>query len=284
MAQLDETWATDLVQLLALATKLEGRGQYNLGKLLRAGADTDGLPNHPDALLARIESARNVLTKHGVATELVPALKRGRTRMEEGSVAFIRDAPDPYVCRRCGHISLPKPPEKCPGCLASPLTFQRFRGVYWLTEMDPFEALHNLRKTPERVQQILAEAPESALSRKPSGGGWSIRNVVSHLRDAQNVFSSRVDLLLQEDEPDLAFQPVFEWAGKEKKVASTQEIFDAYLGSRQETVRLLDGIPLKDWWCVGRHEEFGRVTLCQQASYFATHEAHHLRQIEALRD
>lgn len=45
----------------------------------------------------------------------------------------------------------------------------------------------------------------------------------------------------------------------------------------------LESIPLRDWWRIGQHEEFGTVTLRQQVSYFASHEITHLPQIELLR-
>ena len=39
----------------------------------------------------------------------------------------------------------------------------------------------------------------------------------------------------------------------------------------------------EDWWRTGWHEEFGAVTVLQQASYFAKHDHAHLTQIEAAR-
>jgi hypothetical protein len=46
---------------------------------------------------------------------------------------------------------------------------------------------------------------------------------------------------------------------------------------------LLDGIEWQDWWRTAQHEEFGSVTILQQASYFAKHERSHWPQIEAIR-
>jgi len=51
---------------------------------------------------------------------------------------------------------------------------------------------------------------------------------------------------------------------------------------RKETIARLENIPLGDWWCTGQHEEFGVVTLKQQASYFASHEIAHFPQLETL--
>jgi hypothetical protein len=105
------------------------------------------------------------------------------------------------------------------------------------------------------------------------------------MRDAQGVLSFRLGLLLNEENPLLESKAVFQWATKEKEhSATTREIFDIYRASRQETIAKLNGIPLRDWWRTGQHQEFGTVTLRQQVSYFGSHEITHLRQIELLRN
>lgn len=63
---------------------------------------------------------------------------------------------------------------------------------------------------------------------------------------------------------------------------STREIFEAYLSTRREVIAKLETIPLADWWRTGQHEEFGIVSIKQQASYFAAHELTHLPPIERL--
>ena len=50
----------------------------------------------------------------------------------------------------------------------------------------------------------------------------------------------------------------------------------------QYNIPELETIPLADWWRTGRHEEFGVVSIKQQASYFASHEWTHLPQVERL--
>jgi DinB superfamily len=86
--------------------------------------------------------------------------------------------------------------------------------------------------------------------------------------------------MTEQDNPSLSFQPVFAWAEKEgDKPATTRDIFATYRASRNESLALLENLPLKDWWRTGLHEEFGRVTLKDQVNYFAAHELTHLRQI-----
>jgi rubrerythrin len=287
-------WGDSLVHLLALASRLEGEGQYNIAKLLRAAVDAMArraayrlnLPTDAAQMSGEIEGAVAALSKLDVDidTELIAALKRGEAAMAEGRLPLIHETPHPYVCRTCGHAALGEPPDKCATCGAWAATFQRFLPVYWLDALEPFAALERLRQTPGEVAALLDGLSEDTLTRQPEGGGWSLRQVVSHLRDAQGVLSVRLDLMLEEEDPLLTSQAVFQWATREEtRPPTTQEIFDSYSASRQETVAKLESIPLKDWWRAGRHEEFGLLTLRQQVSYFAAHEPTHFPQLESLR-
>lgn len=285
-------WADDLVHLWGLAARLEGEGQYNVAKLLRAAADALArraayrldLPSSKDDLASEIDRAVAALSRLDGDEDLLAALRRGASAMAEGRLALIHETPHPYVCRTCGQVVLGEPAGRCPTCGAWPATFQRFLPVYWLDALEPSAALERLRQTPTEVATLLEGLSEEVLNRQPQDGGWSIRNIVSHLRDAQGVLSFRLNLLLEQEDPSIESKPVFEWATKEQERPSTsQEIFDSYRVSRQETITRLEGIPLEDWWRSGRHEEFGTITIRQHVSYFASHEITHFPQIERLR-
>jgi hypothetical protein len=271
---------------------LEGEGQYNLAKLTRAAADSASrraayqiaVPTNRDELVADIERTADALSGLGVDKSLSSALRRGAAAMSQGRLSLIDETPHAYVCRTCGHLTLGEPAEKCPTCGAWPGTYQRFLPVYWLDAFEPFAALERLRQTPVEVAALLRRLPEDVLSRQPEDGGWAIRHIVSHLRDAQGVLSFRVDLFLKEEHPVLESKAVFAWAtNEEERPPATLEIFETYKASREDTLLKLESIPLADWWRVGQHQEFGPVTLRQQVSYFAAHEMTHLPQIERLR-
>jgi len=287
----DDKWAKELVHLLALATRVEGKGQYNIAKVLRASADAIarraafqlGLTKDTGTLLEEIERAKDNLSNHEVNPDFVAALERGKRAMTESRLPLINEIPDPYICRRCGQSYFGEPSSICPTCGEWPSTFQRFLPIYWLNELDIMAALENLRETPEQIAVLLEGLEEDVLTKKPEDGGWSIRQVVTHLRDAQGVLSARLKLLLEQENPVLTSQAVFEWATREEgRPTTTQDIFETYRNSRKETLTVLEGIPLKYWWRSGEHEEFGRMTLKKQVSYFAAHELTHLRHIKAL--
>jgi hypothetical protein len=277
--------------LLALAAKLEGEGQYNLGKLLRAAvvslaqeaAYRRPAPANPAALVQAVEQAGERLAAAGAAEALLAALQRGTAALSAGRLPLFHETPDPFACRTCGYLTLSPPTAACPRCGAQPATFRRFTPMYWLEALDPFEALAALRETPARVANRLQDVPDAALDR-PRDGEWAIRHLVAHLYDAETLLQQRVIRLLGEDNPALSSAATFEQATEEaQRPPATRAILADYQRSRRKTLRRLEAIPLRDWWRAGQHEEFGTVTVGQQASYFAVHEITHLTQLEQLR-
>jgi hypothetical protein len=278
-------------ELYALAGRLEGAGQYNNAKLVRAAAeaivrraayDLD-MPAKNEEITQKLDAAIETLAEFEVTAALGDTVKRGLRAMREGRLAMIDETPHAFVCRNCGHVVTAAPVEKCPTCNARPQTFKEFLPVYWLEHFDPFEALDSLRNTPKAVAELIDGLTEVQLNRAPEKEAWSIRHAVAHLRDAQGVFEFRVGLMIEQDDPELESQAVFEWASREAdRPPPTEEIYQTYTESRHRVIKRLENLALKDWWRGGRHEEFGPVTIKQQASYFATHELSHFPQIEKL--
>lgn len=285
-------WRDGVVRLLALATRLEGEGQYNLAKLARAAVDSLGrreayqhpAPENRDELAVAVKEAVRGLSQLEVGEALLAAFERGAAAMSTGRLPLIHETPHPYVCRTCGEITLGEPQGKCPTCGAWAETYQRFLPVYWLDAYEPRAAMDQLRQTPKEVAALVEGLSEEALTLKPADGGWAIRNTISHLRDAQGVLSFRLDLFIMEERPKLESKAVFEWAANEtQRPPTTGEILASYRQAREETLAKLESLPLADWFHCGDHEEFGVVTLRQQVSYFAAHELTHLPQINRLR-
>lgn len=284
-------WKDTLIHLFALASRLEGEGQYNLAKLARAAADSLcrretyplDIPGDKDALTAEVQQAIEALSRLDMNADLLSAMTQGAAFMAQGKLSPITATPNPWVCRGCGTVTLAPPVEPCPVCGAWAETFQLFMPNYWFDALGPAAARERLRRTPLVVEKLIAGLSDEALDRVPPDGGWAIRNTLSHLRDAQGVLDFRVDLFLQEAHPVLESKAVFAWAKNEsERPPSAHDIFETYRASRAETIRKLELFAPSDWDRVGEHEEFGTVTLRQQVSYFAAHESTHLGQIQAL--
>lgn len=285
-------WTHVLLPLLTLASRLEAEGQYNLAKLARAAVDSlgrraayqHGLSTGTQEPVEEIVAITEALSGLGVEEDLLVALRRGAGALTEGRLPLINEVPHPYVCRTCGHMVLGAVTEKCPTCGAWPDTFQWFAPIYWLDALDPPAAQARLRQTPLDVAALLEGLSEEQMNRRPPDGGWAIRNVLSHMRDAQDVLDFRLDLLQKEDHPVLEAHAVFEWATREEeRPPATLDIFENYKSTRAKILARLQDMPLVDWWRTGHHAEFGSVSIKQQVSYFASHELTHLPQIEMLR-
>ena len=286
-------WADALIHLYTLASRLEGEGQYNLAKLVRAAADSLcrrethplDIPTDKDKLTADVLQTIETLSRLNVSSDLIATLKQGADFMAQGKLSPISATPHSYVCRTCGYVTLSLPEESCPVCGAWVETFQKFMPNYWFEALEPPAALNRLRQTPLDVEKIIEGLSDETMNRTPPDGGWAIRNALSHLRDAQSVLNFRLDLFQKEEYPDLEAKAVFEWAtNKAGNSASSMEIYETYLDSRKETLNILEKLHPSEWGRKGRHEEFGWITIKQQVSYFALHEITHLPQIEMLRD
>jgi rubrerythrin len=281
-----------VIHAYALAARLEEEGQYNLAKLVRAACDALTrqcaylleISGEKAELSGETMQAISAFIALGIDPQLIAGMQRGVAAMSEGRLPQIEETPDPYICRSCGYISMVRPTTSCPTCGAWVSTFQHHKPVYWLDALDPYASLGKLRQTPVDVAMLVENLGESQLSSPALDGGWSMRNIITHLFDAERVLQFRINLMLEQENPLLKSLAVFDWATNEKeRPATTQEILSEYTASRQSTLTRLEAIHLSDWWRMGFHQEFGVVTVRQQASYFAMHEIIHLPSIARLR-
>ena len=266
--------------LIALAGELEKEGQYNIAKLLRAAATSainrlsvmSQVPVSPgDQAVALREIADGLGDSN--ASALAAPLRSAADALASGGVPLYSDTPDPMVCRICGFVSLDVSEERCPECGRWSTAAEPFKAIYWLRASSPPEALALLSATPEAIGQILQSGDPTAPG---PDGGWSAHETLEHLNNAQGVFRGRIDQLIAGGDPELASVLV---RRMDPGAGDTDALFRAYTELRAEIVELLSQVDADAWWHRGRHEEFGTVTLAEQASYFANHEPTHLAQL-----
>ena len=283
----------DLVaSLVEAAVRADGKGQLNISKLLRASATAvvrkaaaaRGYPHDAELLAGDLVDIAHRLKGAGIDPAFSERLELGAKLIARGEQSYIGEFPDPYVCRRCGAIEANTPTSSCETCGAHELTFERFRPVYWMTLYRPHEVMTRLAENPPLFREAIDRLPEDRLEWTPAGTAWAAVDVLRHVRDAQSVLAQRIELILDEDDPPLEFQAVFEWTNQGTGQAeSAHSILETYISSRDASVSRLQVMDPDGWSRTGVHEEFGRVTLIDQASYFAAHELIHLRQLEQLR-
>ena len=275
---------------VSLARGLEAGGYYNLAKLLWALAYADeirrsqigGVPSGEEPLVLALTALRQELEQSGAAAEALAYLDRGTRAVAKRAELSWGEAGEIAVCRACGQLLLGIVPERCPGCGAWSLTFRFFLPVHFLEPLDPGTAAQALEATPRIVENLLDGLTVDQTAAPLAPGEWSMREGLHHLLVTEVLLSGRVRQILEKDRPKLA--GLAAWAERIEGDLGAQEIFRRFRESRQATVERLRGLSLEQWYRQGEHEEFGSVTLLQQASYFARHDQSHLAQLETIRE
>ncbi len=291
-------WCEEIPRMVALAERFAAEGQMNLNKLLEAAvyAQIRRAAWHysPEVTTGRMQAELAVslqfLKQDGIATELVGALEKGyQGLIEQRSTDLpLSDAPDVFICRTCGHLAMNAAPERCPDCASWPGRFRKFVAFFNGDNAEPINPLEVIRLfayNAEQLERLVIGLSEEQLIQKPAKNEWSIRDHVAHFYDAQEMLDTRLDLMINYDDPELSAVAIYEYATEEKaRPATTGNMLAEFLDQRARSIAQLESLPLKDLWRTGRHTEFGQITILRQVAYLAFHEQTHLPEIEALRN
>ena len=161
------------------------------------------------------------------------------------------------------------------------------RSVEDWSQVDWDERLARLERTPDELARLLRGHGETALSRRPTPAAWSAKEIVCHLRDAEEHVGDWARLMLAMEEPVL-----IEGAGAARWAEDRQyhrhhvgAAWDAFVKRRDETVALLKSLTPSQRARGGRPRTRGRLTLDDIASLLAWHDDNHVDQLRrALED
>lgn len=129
---------------------------------------------------------------------------------------------------------------------------------------------HILKNTTQEQATTLRDGPE----------GWTILEVVCHLRDADIIFRQRAEMMLVDDNPILpAFdhdQLVIEKAYNEGELAYA---YDEFHNSREETIAVFSRITAAQRERLGQHPHKSGFTLTHAVMQVGHHDIDHIEQI-----
>jgi uncharacterized damage-inducible protein DinB len=122
--------------------------------------------------------------------------------------------------------------------------------------------------------------PQEATTLRDGPNGWTVLEVVCHLRDFDEIFYQRALLTLEQDQPTL---PIYDPDALAIERAYNQQGLDqAYADlatSRRRLVALFSNLTEEQWERAGLHPEYGLFTLMSAALHVSGHDALHLEQI-----
>jgi hypothetical protein len=134
---------------------------------------------------------------------------------------------------------------------------------------------------PAAVRAALAGTTEAELDARRDG--WSAREVVHHLADAETRGALRLRMLLAEDQPMIPAYDSDEYASAlryDRPIASALAVLEAI---HHDTGELLDCLTEADWARAGTHTTAGHYTVTDWLRMYAAHTHDHADQIRRAR-
>ena len=143
------------------------------------------------------------------------------------------------------------------------------------------DLLDALQATPEIVETLLDGCTqEQATAARGGDEGWSIVEVVCHLRDAEEEAFSRMRLMRDNAHPVIVAYDQDLWARERNYAeASLREALAAFNRFRAQHVTELAQLSPQEWERTGQHEEQGTITISSHTLHMVSHDALHAAQI-----
>jgi uncharacterized damage-inducible protein DinB len=143
--------------------------------------------------------------------------------------------------------------------------------------MDRDDLVQALAATPVVLARLTDGMSEQHLRAGHGPAQWSVKELVFHLRDVDEVFLGRFQRMAAEQDP---FLPAFDQEAyardrnyQDGNAAQALADFAMFRGRMVELLRTVD---LSRG---GRHEETGHITIGGAAEHLVSHDLQHLRQI-----
>jgi hypothetical protein len=141
--------------------------------------------------------------------------------------------------------------------------------------------IRGLKQNGTILEGTLKDVSQEEAGRATDGpDGWSVLEVVCHLRDLEEIFNQRVGLILAGGNPTYPRLDV-EAMARERRYAD-QDLRAAEAALRQQRRRFvgtLEGLTPEQWEMTGVHPVYGPQTIERLAFQTALHDVDHLDQI-----
>ena len=145
------------------------------------------------------------------------------------------------------------------------------------------QRLERLSRAPDELAAAIRGQSDAVLSRRPDAKNFAAKEVVCHLRDIEEMFMGRFELMLNANEPKLAFDPATpdRWAEERQYLRNdATEAAAAFRKRRAESLALLKTLTPEQLARAGVHATRGRVTIGDFVTLMAWHDDNHLDQLK----
>lgn len=152
--------------------------------------------------------------------------------------------------------------------------------------MQPMSTIHNwqfgqLKNGVSTLEYIVQSVtPEAATTYRDNGEGWTVTEVMCHLRDYEALFIERAKLTLNQEMAELPNPDPDALAAESKyNEQDLQSVFNEWKTHRAEFITLLETIQDDQWERPAKHPRRGPFTLNDQVFLTVWHDLNHFEQI-----
>ena len=141
--------------------------------------------------------------------------------------------------------------------------------------------LHDLQATPDLMDRLLADVADPATyDRRPDPERFTLREVLAHLADWEDIFRQRIQRTVEEDNPTLLDIDEGRIAMENDYAhADPAECRRRFRRGRAELLTTLRALTPAQWERVGTNTVIGPYSVGTQTVLIAGHDGYHLHQI-----
>ncbi len=145
------------------------------------------------------------------------------------------------------------------------------------------QRLGRMARTADDLAAAIRGQSEAGLARRPDAKNWAAKEVICHLRDTEELFMARFDMMGSMDEPKFpAPNPAIpdRWAEERQYLRNDAvEALVAFRKRREEGLAYLRALSREQWERGGIHPTRGRMTYGDFVTLIAWHDDNHLDQL-----
>ena len=148
------------------------------------------------------------------------------------------------------------------------------------------QRLQRLTRTADELSAAIKGQAESVLARRPDTKNWAAKEIICHLRDTEEAFNSRFELIVAMDtDPKLVGSSADRMAEERQYLRNDAvEAIGAFRRRREENIDYLRKLTLAQWDKGGTHPVRGRMTIDTFLTLMAWHDDNHLDQLKRALD
>ncbi len=143
------------------------------------------------------------------------------------------------------------------------------------------ELVAQLKDTADKYAGVIEDASLASLLRRPDEKNWSPVEIICHMRDVEELFSNRFQIMLVVETYEFPSLVVDQWAIDRQYLRNDAfEALSAFRRRREEMLKFLKTLKPELWERVGIHPKRGQMSIADNVKLIAVHDNNHLDQLK----